>query len=171
MGVVVLLPLLIGLLGLSYYQYGVLAGMTVYAVPQVLAATFPVSTLSGQIGTLVKLVRVLFLGPVICFLALRHPPSLTGRRLPLGRLVPWFVLGFLLVGLLRSSQLLPSDLVAPMLAVSHGLTLLAMAALGLEVDVRRLRAVGPRVTLAVLGSLAFLITFSLLLITLFGLNG
>ena len=31
-GVVLLLPLLIGLLGLSYYQYGVLAGMTVYAV-------------------------------------------------------------------------------------------------------------------------------------------
>ena len=29
-GVVLLLPLLIELLGLSYYQYGVLAGMTVY---------------------------------------------------------------------------------------------------------------------------------------------
>ncbi len=72
------LPLLIPLLQFSFYQYGVLAGMTVYAVPQVLAATFPVSTLSGQIGTLVKLVRVLMLGPVVIFFALRARSSQTG---------------------------------------------------------------------------------------------
>ena len=74
LGVVVVigLPFLIQPLGLSFYQYGVLAGLTVYAVPQVLAAAFPVSTLSGQVGTLVKLVRVLMLGPVVLFFALWH---------------------------------------------------------------------------------------------------
>ena len=36
-----------------------------YAVPQVLAATVPVGLVSTQIGTLVKLVRVLMLGPVV----------------------------------------------------------------------------------------------------------
>src|SRR5207302_2040594 len=41
--VVVGLPLLITPLHLSFFQYGVLAGLTVYAVPQVLAAAFPVS--------------------------------------------------------------------------------------------------------------------------------
>lgn len=169
--VVLLLPLLIGLLGLSFYQYGVLAGMTVYAVPQVLAATFPVSTLSGQVGTLVKLVRVLFLGPVVCFLALRHPRTGRGRRFTLGRFVPWFILGFLAVGGLRSTDLLAPGLAAPMLEASHWLTLVAMAALGLEVDVRRLRGVGLPVTLTVVGSLTFLITLSLLLIALFGLQG
>ena len=72
LGVVVVigLPFLIQPLGLSFYQYGVLAGLTVYAVPQVLAAAFPVSVLSGQVGTLVKLVRVLMLGPVVLFFAL-----------------------------------------------------------------------------------------------------
>ena len=35
------LPLLIPLLALSATQYGMLAGLTVYAVPQVLAATVP----------------------------------------------------------------------------------------------------------------------------------
>jgi uncharacterized integral membrane protein (TIGR00698 family) len=59
--VVVGLPFLIGPLGYNHYQYGVLAGLSVYAVPQVLAAAFPVSVLSGQVGTLVKLVRVLML--------------------------------------------------------------------------------------------------------------
>ncbi len=57
------LPLFVPLAGLSDHQYGVLAGLTVYAVPQVLAATVPVSLLSTQVGTLVKLVRVLMLGP------------------------------------------------------------------------------------------------------------
>ena len=38
---VLLLPLLVPLLRLSLTQYGVLAGLTVYAVPQVLAATLP----------------------------------------------------------------------------------------------------------------------------------
>ena len=42
--VVLGLPLLVSLLGLSLTQYGVLAGLTVYAVPQVLAATVPVSS-------------------------------------------------------------------------------------------------------------------------------
>ena len=70
--VVLLLPLTIPLAGLSRYQYGVLAGLTVYAVPQVLAATFPVSVESGQIGALVKLTRVLLLGPVVAIFALLH---------------------------------------------------------------------------------------------------
>ena len=48
------LPLLIPLLGLSATQYGVLAGLTVYAVPQVLAATVPAGLVSTQIGTLVN---------------------------------------------------------------------------------------------------------------------
>src|ERR1051325_7514399 len=65
--VVVALPLLIGPLGLSEYRYGVLAGLTVYAVPQVLAAAYAVSSYSGQIATLVKLARVLMLGPVVIF--------------------------------------------------------------------------------------------------------
>ena len=52
-GLVLLLPLLIGVLHLSHGQYGVLVGMSVYAVPQVLAASYPVSEAAGQVATLV----------------------------------------------------------------------------------------------------------------------
>jgi uncharacterized integral membrane protein (TIGR00698 family) len=44
--VVLALPLLIPLLDFSPTQYGVLAGLTIYAVPQVLAATAPLGSLS-----------------------------------------------------------------------------------------------------------------------------
>ena len=59
--VVLGLPLLAPLLSLTGLQYGVLAGLTVYAVPQVLAATAPIGAVAVQMGTLVKLVRVLML--------------------------------------------------------------------------------------------------------------
>lgn len=64
------LPLLIAPFLLSNYQYGVLAGMSVYAVPQVVAAAFPVSELSGNVATLVKLSRVLLLGPAVVIIGL-----------------------------------------------------------------------------------------------------
>ena len=63
----------IPLLHLSATQYGILAGLTVYAVPQVLAATVPAGLVSTQIGTLVKLVRVLMLGPLVVALSLFAP--------------------------------------------------------------------------------------------------
>ena len=72
------LPALGQALALSHYAYGVVAGLTVYAVPQVLAATFPVSVVSGQVGTLVKLVRVLLLGPVVVGLSMLHRRSAHG---------------------------------------------------------------------------------------------
>jgi uncharacterized integral membrane protein (TIGR00698 family) len=77
--VVLLLPLLVPLLALSLTQYGVLAGLTVYAVPQVLAATLPIGALSNQVGTVVKLVRVLMLGPVVLCLSLLTSPSYSAR--------------------------------------------------------------------------------------------
>ena len=73
------LPLLIPLLQLSATQYGILAGLTVYAVPQVLAATVPAGLVSTQIGTLVKLMRVLMLGPVVVGLSLLAPRLHGGR--------------------------------------------------------------------------------------------
>src|SRR5438105_1510518 len=150
LGVVVVigLPLLITPLHLSFFQYGVLAGMTVYAVPQVLAATFPVSALSGEVGTLVKLVRVLLLGPVMVFFSFRHR-KIGSQRLNPASFVPWFIAGFLVLAAARSLGAIPAEVAGIVREVSRWLTVAAMAALGLGVDVRALGKVGPRVILAV----------------------
>ena len=158
LGVIVVLglPLLVGPLRLSNYQYGVLAGLSVYAVPQVLAAAFPVSMLSGQVATLVKLVRVLMLGPVVLFFSVRerdrfaHAPSLT-------MLVPWFIVGFLALATLRATGVVPSSWISPTRLVSTNLTVVAMAALGLSADVRTVARAGSRVIVAVSLSLLLLI--------------
>jgi uncharacterized integral membrane protein (TIGR00698 family) len=159
------LPLLIRPLGLTNYQYGVLAGLTVYAVPQVLAAAFPVSILSGEVATLVKLVRVLMLGPVVLFFALRSHDSI--RRAPsLTKLVPWFIVGFLLLATLRAAGVVPSGWVAPTRLVSTNLTIVAMAALGLSADVRTVAKAGSRVVAAVSLSLLVLVALGISIIHL-----
>ncbi len=171
LGVIVVLglPLLMPLLGLSLTQYGVLAGLTVYAVPQVLAATVPVSMVSTQLGTLVKLVRVLMLGPVVIGLSLASGrPSATARP-SLTKLVPWFIIGFLGLALLRSLNFIPDAVLNLVMPVATALTVMAMAALGLGVDLKVLGQVGGRVTLAVTLSLAVLIAISLGLIRLLGI--
>ena len=167
--VVIGLPYLMGPLGLTEYQYGVLAGLTVYAVPQVLAAAFPVGALAGQVGTLVKLVRVLMLGPVVLFFTVTHRAPTphadagtigerTGRRaFTLARALPWFIVGFLLLAALRSAGVIDAPLGARLKQLSGWLTILAMAALGLGVDLRALRKVGAEVVLTVTLSLVAII--------------
>jgi uncharacterized integral membrane protein (TIGR00698 family) len=168
--VVLLLPLLV----LSLTQYGVLAGLTVYAVPQVLAATLPIGALSNQVGTVVKLVRVLMLGPVVLCLSLltrrlRAAGDAPRRRGPaLHEVVPWFIVGFLIVLALRSLALIPGSMLVPIKTAAALLTTVSMAALGLGVDVRVVAQAGLRVTAAVTLSLLVLGAISLGLIRLLG---
>lgn len=165
------LPFLIPLLRLSATQYGILAGLTVYAVPQVLAATVPAGLVSTQIGTLVKLVRVLMLGPVVVSLSLLAP-LLQGapqagsgkQRFRFFRFVPWFILGFLVLATLRSFGIVPRPLAEPLTRITTYLTVVSMAALGLGVDIRVLAGVGGRVTAAVTLSLLLLLLMSVGLI-------
>lgn len=161
------LPLLIPLLQLTATQYGILAGLTVYAVPQVLAATVPAGLVSTQIGTLVKLMRVLMLGPVVVGLSLvaaRWQTDAKKTNVGFFRLVPWFILGFLALATLRSLEIVPATVVAPITRITGFLTVVSMAALGLGVDVKVLANVGGRVTAAVTLSLMLLLGISIALV-------
>lgn len=168
-GVVIVLgmPLLIGILNLDLYQYGVLAGLTVYAVPQVMAATFPFGILSVQVGTVVKLLRVLMLGPVILWLSLlirRKKHFNSGIRW--FRITPWFIIGFMLMAYARSKGLIPTASIDQLHQLSLVLTVVAMAALGLEANFRAIRKTGLSVIMTVTLSLLLLIAIGVCLIHL-----
>jgi uncharacterized integral membrane protein (TIGR00698 family) len=184
--VVLTLPFLVPLLSLSPTQYGTIAGLTVYAVPQVLAATMPVGTVAVQMGTLVKLVRVLMLGPVILALSLitsrwREEPDEAAPHItagdrpnkpgypPIHHLVPWFIVGFLGMIVLRSFDYVPHTLLAPLATVTSLFTTISMAALGLGVDIKVVASSGGRVTAAAAISLIILGSISLGLIYLLGI--
>lgn len=177
--VVLLLPLLGAALALSEVRYGTLAGLTVYAVPQVLAATVPVGAVANQAGTLIKLVRVLMLGPVCLALAVivaLHRRSEPGRgadaapsRVPMGHLLPWFIVGFLLMMGARSLDLIPADALPVLRWITTALTVMAMAALGLSTDARAVARAGVRIAAVVTLSLLALIGMALSLIGLLAL--
>ena len=166
------LPLLVPLFDLSASQYGILAGLTVYAVPQVLAATVPIGIVSTQIGTLVKLLRVLLLGPVVITLSIfshkiRGEGSMAAGSRNFLTWVPWFVPGFLLFATLRSLDLIPDAAILPIAEIAGFLTIVSMAALGLGVDLTLIGRVGGRVASAVTLSLVVLVLVSLALVRLF----
>lgn len=183
--VVLALPLVGALLQMSQVAYGALAGLTVYAVPQVIAAATPMGAKAVQIGTLVKLIRVLMLGPVCLVLSLGSaklreeadepgPHVTAGDRPRVGRpalhqLVPWFIIGFLLMIMMRSAGFIPAKALAPMGSTATILTVIAMAALGLGVDVRVVARAGGPVTVTVVLSLLALGAVSYTLIRLLGL--
>lgn len=185
LGVIVVLglPFLVPLLSLSLTQYGVLAGLTVYAVPQVLAATLPIGALSNQVGTVIKLVRVLMLGPVVLGLSVvagrlrdQTEPAAQSRDTSLKKsgpavheLVPWFIVGFLVVATARSLDVVPQDWLRPIAVTANILTTLAMAGLGLGVDVRVVARAGVRVAGAVTLSLIVLAIISVGLIRAVGI--
>jgi len=181
--VVLGLPLLAEAMDMKPTGFGILAGLTVYAVPQVLAATAPISSVSSQVGTFVKLVRVLMLGPVVLLLSVmassarrqakgQSPLSSggPGKSPRLGDLVPWFICGFIAMIALRSAGAIPQALLVPIGHLSGWLTVVSMAALGLGVDVRQLARAGARVTMVVLLSLLALGGIAWALIHTLGLN-
>lgn len=162
------LPLLMPLFDLSAWQYGVLAGLTVYAVPQVLAATVPIGIVSTQIGTVVKLLRVLMLGPVVIGLSILSRRIRSEGESPINQSfltwVPWFIPGFLLLAALRSFGLIPDSVILPIAKIASFLTIISMAALGLAVDLALIARVGGRVTAAVGASLMALVIVSLIVV-------
>ena len=177
-GVVLLLPLAAPLFALSDAQYGVLAGLVVYAVPQVVAASFAVSTESGDIGSLVKLLRVLAIGPVVAGAAWLVARSAANRAetaveeatspFTLSKAVPWFVAGFLILAVLRTVGLIPDGAGNGAREVSRLMTIVAMAALGLTVDLASVRRSGRAVATLVLALTLFSIVLGLVLVKVFG---
>ena len=170
--VTIALPLLGPLLDISARAHGALAGLIVYAVPQVVAATAPFGDGAVHTGMLVKLVRVLMLGPVCivlsiltaradrCAVAGGHG---TGPRAPT-RLVPWYITGFMAMMVVRSLDLIPPQVVGPINLVTTALTILAMAALGLCVDIRAVLRAGRPLVVTVLLSLCGLLGAGMVLV-------
>jgi len=173
-GVVLMVPVIGWALHLSPAASGVFAGLTVYAVPQVMAAVGTMGGTAIQVGTLVKLVRVLMLGPVVTGLSLLYARPTAGATSGLGhrlnragvrRLVPPFILAFLVCATLNSLGWLPSVVTEPAQRLSGFLTVMAMAGMGLGVDLRQVTAAGTRVVCVVTASLLSLAAMAVLVLS------
>lgn len=134
-------PAIGGLIGLTDSVAGVWAGASVHEVGQVVAAASPLGNGALETATLVKLSRVALLAPsvLIVGLLLRAENSGTG-----GFPIPLFVLGFLAALAVRSTNLLSAKIVDGILAVDTALLTIALAGLGLNLNVKSMARLGWR---------------------------
>lgn len=164
-------PLLPGLLHLDAHAYGLWAGASIHEIAQVVAASFQAGQQAGEFGTVSKLTRVMMLAPVVIALgvAARQRASSAGKaRDGAPAPMPWFVLGFVAMVGLNSLVEVPAEAKAWIVTLTTFLLATALAAMGLETDVARLRARGARPLLLGLGAFLFIAVFSLMLAKLAG---
>ena len=166
-----LYPTLGTLLRLDMHHYGLWAGSSIHEIAQVVAAAFQHGREAGEFGTIAKLSRVMLLAPLVITLGVVAARG--GRRGTDGRLdgkapMPWFVLGFIAMIGINSVNVIPAEATHAVTPVTTFLLTMALAAMGLETDIRKLKAKGVR-PLA-LGALSwlFISVFSLALILTIG---
>ncbi|WP_375757551.1 YeiH family protein [Corallococcus exercitus] len=136
------------LLGFSTLQLAVLSGSTLHEVAQVMAAAFSWGTEAGDLGTLVKLTRVVLLAPALIVLGLVSGASGKVKYSWSEPPIPWFVVGFLALGVLGSVGLLAPSLRAGLSTTSVFLMVMAMAAMGLATPFQMIRKAGMKVIYA-----------------------
>lgn len=161
----VLYPVASALLGIPPHAYGLWAGASIHETAQVIAAAFQGGPVSGQLGAVSKLSRVMLLAPVVLILgwAARGRGGETAgkkRSIP----VPLFVIGFIATIALNSSGMVPAAATKVIVQIDQFLLALSLGAMGLETSLRKVRDAGIRPLLLGSGAWLFISSFSFALI-------
>jgi uncharacterized integral membrane protein (TIGR00698 family) len=170
--------LLYPLLGLTVTGYGIFTGATLHEVAHVIAAAAPGGQGALDMAVIVKLTRVAMLVPIALVIGLwdgrqarrqqqqGSAKEFKWRELP----VPWFIFGFLLMSGVNTLGIIPGEVISALLVLSYMLLAMAMAGLGLGVDVATFRRLGKKPFYAGLIGSVLLSILGFLLIQAFGLN-
>lgn len=123
-------------------QYGIFVGASVHEVAQALVAGSNVSSTAGNIAVIVKMTRVLLLVPVLIFLSFNESRTPTKAAHKTKLTIPWFALFF--VGFIgfNSLNLLPIFIVNLINKFDVFLLTMAMAAIGMETNINKIKKVG-----------------------------
>jgi uncharacterized integral membrane protein (TIGR00698 family) len=160
-------PLFPGLLHLDPHAFGLWSGASIHEIAQVVAAAFQDGRDAGEFGTIAKLARVTMLAPVVMslgFLATRQARRGGNGQSTARPPLPWFVLGFIALVGINSLISIPAEARSVIVTLTTFLLSMALAAMGLETDIRKLCAKGIRPLLLGTGAFLFISSFSLVLI-------
>ena len=149
---VFLFPLLGHLLGLTDAGFGVWAGTAINDTSSVVAAGVAWSGQAGNnsalaIATIVKLTRTLMIVPVTLVLAIhtaRKKQNGETGSFSLVQVFPWFVLGFVLTGCMNTFLPIPEAVSTGLVTAGKFLIVMAMSAIGLNTDLKKLLTNGSK---------------------------
>ncbi|WP_147629734.1 YeiH family protein [Oceanobacillus picturae] len=164
--------LIYGLLPLSSTGYGIFAGGTLHEVAHVVAAAGAGGEEAVDMAVLVKLTRVALLVPVafvIGYLVQRGSKKTAGNK-PSLSIFPWFILGFLAMSGFNTLGIVSESVANSIVSIAYILIAMAMAGLGLNVEVKTFRKLGMKGFAAGVVGSVFLAIFGYALVMLFQLN-
>jgi uncharacterized integral membrane protein (TIGR00698 family) len=164
-----LYPLFPTLLHLNPEAFGLWSGSSIHEIAQVVAAAFQDGATAGQIATVAKLTRVMMLAPLVIllgFLAARRAAGSAGGKRGPAPPMPWFVFGFIALMAVNSIVPIPPSVKAWIVPFTNLLLSMALAAMGLETDFRKLKAEGLKPLGLAAASWIFIALFSLVLVKL-----
>jgi uncharacterized integral membrane protein (TIGR00698 family) len=135
-------PVFVTYLNYDNATAGIFLGATIHDVAQVVGAGYIISDESGEISTLVKLIRVACLVPVVVTISLimRRGRSPASADVPL---LPWFLVAFIVLVIVNSLGWVPAEAHTMLTPVSSWCLLTAVAALGVKTSLKALADVGP----------------------------
>lgn len=137
-----------GWLNFDTQALGIYIGGTVHEVAQVVGAASNIDPATTEVATIVKMTRVALLVPVLLVLGmyLRSAASHAGGQGKSAKLpIPWFAVGFLVLAIINSLDIIPADIVAAIRRLDVFALTMAMTALGIETRFAQIRKAGPRV--------------------------
>lgn len=136
-----LIPFVIRILSLSDLQGGLLVGGTLQAFGQVVAAGFSVNDEVGNIATVVKMGRVLMLGPVVVLIGTWMQSKINlakGEKSKARVKIPRFILGFFVMSIIASLNILPANILLIITTLGKYLLVVAMAGIGMRIHLKTL---------------------------------
>ena len=162
---VLLFPLLGHLLHLSDLGFGMWAGTAINDTSSVVAAGYSFSKQAGDYATIVKLTRATLIIPVCLVLAFAtawKQKKQGASDFSLARIFPWFILWFLVASDVRTAGLIPAVIQPALHVAAEFLIIVALTAIGLSANLRRMASTGARPILLGLGVWAAVSVSSLL---------
>jgi uncharacterized integral membrane protein (TIGR00698 family) len=149
----VLLPLWFQFYPLLEKEMAFLIGASLHSVGNVAGAGFSVSEEVGQLALVYKMARVALLSPALLFMVWLDSRKSNEQKFRFQ--LPWYLIVFIVISILVSFFPLPAILLNGSETIGKIILTIAMAAIGLKVDVFRLLKAGQR------GLLFALIVFGL----------
>ncbi len=133
-------------LALSQDAFGLWAGTAINDTSSVVAAGYAYGREAGDHATIVKLARATLILPIVAAIALwrARRQRAAGTRVPWRRIVPWFILWFLVAALVNTTGVIPAAWHDGIAIVAIFLISVALAAIGLQTELSRLLHAGPR---------------------------
>ena len=170
---IVLLPLLRNLIGLSDPQlFGSWVGASVHDVAQVIATSSTGGDTAVQAATVVKLSRVVLLAPLVACVSIwvrRSSSGLVAKAKKADKtrvsVVPLFVIGFLVMIAVRTTGIIPENLLSKIKTIEQVCLASALVGLGSDVRIAKLIKVGGRPLL-----LALISWFGIAAVSLIGVR-